>query len=141
MELGTPAINDNGSGSAAILEIALQTKQLGIQPANKVRFIWFAAEENGLLGSEYSVSHLSTCDIKNIAVNLNVEMIASPNYVRFVYDGDGSSTAMADPNGSKNVESVFRMRRVTISHVSDRIQMALTRPYLISYQTALRMRS
>ena len=107
-ETGTAALNDNGSGSATILEIALQMKRLGIQPVNKARFIWFAAEENGLLGSEYYVSTLSTRDIKNIAVNLNIDMIASSNYVRFVYDGNGSNTAVAGPNGSKVVEDVFR---------------------------------
>lgn len=105
--LDGPAMNDNGSGSAAILEIALQMKKLGIQPVNKVRFIWFGAEENGLLGSEYYVSQLSSRDIKNIAVNINVDMIASPNYVRFVYDGNGSDTATAGPNGSKVIEDVF----------------------------------
>jgi Zn-dependent M28 family amino/carboxypeptidase len=102
-----PGINDNGSGSAAILEIALQTAKLNIQPVNKVRFIWFGAEEAGLLGSEYYVSQLSTRQIKDIAVMLNFDMIGSPNYVRFVYDGDGDATGIAGPNGSGVVEDVF----------------------------------
>jgi Zn-dependent M28 family amino/carboxypeptidase len=34
-------------------------------------------------------------------------MIASPNYVRFVYDGDGSDTPDAGPNGSATIEDVF----------------------------------
>ena len=42
-----PGIQDNGSGSAAILEIALQMAELGIQPVNKVRFAWWGAEEAG----------------------------------------------------------------------------------------------
>lgn len=98
---GTVAMNDNGSGSAAILEIAEQFAALGIEPRNQVRFIWFGAEEFGLLGSEYYVSQLSKRDIKDIAVNINVDMIASNNYVRFVYDGAGG------PTGSNNVEAVF----------------------------------
>lgn len=99
--LGTVAMNDNGSGSAAILEIAEQFAALDIEPRNKVRFIWFGAEEFGLLGSEYYVGQLSKRDVKDIAVNINVDMIASDNYVRFVYDGaDG-------PNGSNVVEDVF----------------------------------
>ena len=44
-----PGINDNGSGSAAILEMAEQLR--GVFPKNKIRFIWFSAEESGLLGS------------------------------------------------------------------------------------------
>ena len=102
-----PGIQDNGSGSAAILEIALQMAELGIQPRNQVRFAWWGAEESGLIGSQYYVDNLSARDIKNIALNLNFDMIGSPNFVRFVYDGDGSATGTAGPNGSANIEQVF----------------------------------
>jgi Zn-dependent M28 family amino/carboxypeptidase len=80
---------------------------LELEPRNKVRFAWWGAEEAGLLGSEYYVSQLSARDIKKIALNLNFDMIASPNYVPFVYDGDGSATALSGPNGSKTIEAVF----------------------------------
>jgi Zn-dependent M28 family amino/carboxypeptidase len=102
-----PGINDNGSGSAAILEIALQMDALNITPRNKVRFIWFSAEEAGLVGSQYYVDQLSTSQIKRISAMLNFDMIGSPNFVRFVYDGDGSATGVAGPNGSNVVEDVF----------------------------------
>ncbi len=102
-----PGIQDNGSGSAAILEIALQMADLGITPRNKVRFAWWGAEEAGLVGSEFYVNNLSKREIKNIALYLNFEMIGSPNFVRFVYDGDGSDTPIAGPNGSANIEDVF----------------------------------
>ena len=82
-------------------------KILGVRPRNKVRFIWFGAEEAGLLGSEFYVAGLNARQIKNIAVNLNFDMIASPNFVPFVYDGDGSASAPAGPNGSKVVEEIF----------------------------------
>jgi Zn-dependent M28 family amino/carboxypeptidase len=80
---------------------------LGIEPRNKVRFAWWSAEEEGLIGSAYYVSQLSARDIKNIALNLNFDMVGSPNFVRFVYDGDGSGTGTAGPNGSKVIEQVF----------------------------------
>ncbi len=102
-----PGINDNGSGSATILEIAEQMDELNISPRNKIRFAFWGAEESGLLGSEFYVSQLSTRDIKNIAVNLNFDMVGSPNFVRFVYDGDGSATPDAGPNGSGVIEDVF----------------------------------
>jgi Zn-dependent M28 family amino/carboxypeptidase len=102
-----PGINDNGSGTALILEIALQMKALGIQPVNQVRFAFWGAEEAGLFGSAHYVSTLSARDIKNIAVNLNFDMVGSPNFVRFVYDGNGSDTPTAGPNGSKVIEDVF----------------------------------
>ncbi len=40
-----PGINDNGSGSATILEIAEQFAKRGIEPKNQVRFAWWGAEE------------------------------------------------------------------------------------------------
>jgi len=96
-----PGINDNGSGSATILEIAVEMADLGIEPVNTVRFAWWGAEEFGLLGAEHYVSELSKAELKDIAVNLNFDMVASTNYVRFVYDGD------AGPVGSGVVEDVF----------------------------------
>jgi hypothetical protein len=38
-----PGIQDNGSGSSTILEIALQMAELGIEPRNKIRFAWWGA--------------------------------------------------------------------------------------------------
>jgi Zn-dependent M28 family amino/carboxypeptidase len=102
-----PGIQDNGSGSATILETALQMSKLGIKPTNKVRFTFWGAEESGLLGSEFYVNSLSKSQRKDIALNLNFDMIASPNFVRFVYDGDGSDTPVKGPTGSATIEDVF----------------------------------
>ena len=102
-----PGINDNGSGSAAILEIALQMAELDISPRNQVRFAWWGAEESGLVGSQFYVDSLTKREVKNTAVNLNFDMIASPNYVRFVYDGDASDTVSLASTGSGVVERVF----------------------------------
>ncbi len=100
-------INDNGSGSAAVLEVARQMSKLKIKPVNKVRFMWYSAEEAGLIGSQFYVDSLAARDKKNIALMLNLDMVASPNFVRFVYDGDGSDTDDAGPNGSATIEQVF----------------------------------
>jgi Zn-dependent M28 family amino/carboxypeptidase len=102
-----PGINDNGSGSAGILEIALQMKKLNIKPTNHVRFAFWGAEEEGLHGSTFYVNQLSARQQKDIAVNLNFDMIGSPNFVRFVYDGDGSAFGTSGPSGSATVEGVF----------------------------------
>src|SRR4029079_4981894 len=90
-----------------ILEIAEQFAALGLQPRNKVRFALWGGEEFGLLGSEHYVANLAPREIKNIAVNLNFDMVGSPNYVPFVYDGDGSATGAKGPAGSGDVEKVF----------------------------------
>ena len=52
-----PGINDNGSGSAAILEVAEAMQK--VKPTNKVRFAWWGAEESGLVGSRFYVDSLS----------------------------------------------------------------------------------
>ena len=49
-----PGINDNGSGSAALLEIAEQMAK--VKPQNTVRLAWWGAEESGLIGSRESTS-------------------------------------------------------------------------------------
>ena len=102
-----PGINDNGSGTSAILETALQMAELEIQPVNRVRFAFWGAEEDGLIGSQYYVDHLPKRDLKDIALNLNHDMVGSPNFVRFVYDGDGSAFGTDGPSGSGRIESVF----------------------------------
>ena len=53
------------------------------------------------------VSQLSKAEIKGTAVNLNFDMVGSPNSVNFVYDGDGDALGVSGPNGSGVVEDVF----------------------------------
>jgi Zn-dependent M28 family amino/carboxypeptidase len=102
-----PGIQDNGSGSAAILEAALQMKN--VRPRNKVRFAWWGAEESGLVGSTYYVANLSAAEQAKIALYLNFDTIGSPNHVYFVYDGDNSDGvgAGAGPEGSAQIERTF----------------------------------
>ncbi|MEU8580314.1 M28 family metallopeptidase [Streptomyces abikoensis] len=108
-----PGINDNGSGSAGLLEVALklaqQTRGHGQQPTNKVRFAWWSGEELGLLGSEHYVAQLSEKQRKQIALYLNFDMIASPNPVEFVYDGDDSDHTGSGPGpkGSAQIEKLI----------------------------------
>jgi Zn-dependent M28 family amino/carboxypeptidase len=85
----------------------VQMAELGITPTNKVRFAFWGGEEDGLIGSDYYVSQLSARALKDHAVNLNFDMVGSPNFVRFVYDGDGSAFGVKGPTGSANVEKVF----------------------------------
>jgi Zn-dependent M28 family amino/carboxypeptidase len=103
-----PGINDNGSGTAGILEIALQMNERHIKPTNHVRFAFWGAEESGLFGSQHYVDQLVATGHKDdIALYLNFDMIGSPNFVRFVYDGDGDAFGTSGPNGSGTVEDVF----------------------------------
>ena len=104
-----PGINDNGSGVAAVLETALQ---LGSSPqvTNAVRFGFWGAEENGLLGSSNYVESLDVDALKDIAMYLNFDMLGSPNPGYFTYDGDQSTKPDARqgvprvPEGSAGIE-------------------------------------
>jgi Zn-dependent M28 family amino/carboxypeptidase len=115
-----PEIQDNGSGSAAILEVALElADEFGVNEdddenegddddgddddglRNAVRFAWWGAEEAGLVGSIHYVGGLGPEELSRIALYLNFDMIGSPNFVRFVYDGDTL------PPGSTPIEQVF----------------------------------
>jgi Zn-dependent M28 family amino/carboxypeptidase len=107
LDSASPGINDNGSGSATILEVAEELSELGIETRNRIRFAFWAAEESGLFGSQHYVDSLSEAELDNIELNLNFDMVGSPNYVRFVYDGDGSDTGIAGPKGSARIEDVF----------------------------------
>ncbi|MET0713893.1 MAG: M20/M25/M40 family metallo-hydrolase [Mycetocola sp.] len=102
-----PGINDNGSGSGTLLELALQIADLGFEPRNKIRFAWWGAEESGLVGSQVYVDGLTKSEAKDIELYLNFDMIGSPNYARFVYDGDGSAFGIKGPTGSAAIEEVF----------------------------------
>jgi Zn-dependent M28 family amino/carboxypeptidase len=107
-----PGINDNGSGSAGILEIAETLQERGFDPRQKLRFMWYSAEEFGLLGSNAYVNELPEAERKKIKAMLNFDMIGSPNFARFVYDGDNSAFpvgpgAAEGPEGSGELERIF----------------------------------
>ncbi|MDN3020391.1 M28 family metallopeptidase [Streptomyces sp. S.PB5] len=110
-----PGINDNGSGSAGLLEVAQELAEAvgqqtghhpGKQPRNKVKFAFWSAEELGLAGSESYVERLTEEQLRQIRLYLNFDMIASPNHAQFVYDGDDSDATGAGPGpeGSAQLE-------------------------------------
>lgn len=111
-----PGIQDNGTGSGAILEIALQlASEFGANNEgesrlqNAVRFGWWGAEEFGLLGSIDYATGLDNDELAKIKVYQNYDMIGSPNFVRFVYDSDGSDIApqIGVPANSATLEQIF----------------------------------
>ncbi|HLK84705.1 MAG TPA: M20/M25/M40 family metallo-hydrolase [Xanthobacteraceae bacterium] len=79
-----PGINDNGSGTAAVLEAALQLAPELAQGRRHVRFAFWGAEERGLIGSRRHVDALSEEERRRIAVYINLDMVGSPNFTRYV---------------------------------------------------------
>jgi aminopeptidase S len=104
-----PGINDNGSGSAAILEAALAVARTNFQPTRHLRFAWWGAEELGLRGSTAYVNSLDAGQKANITGYLNFDMVASPNPGYFLYDGDNSDGVGAGPGpaGSAQIEQTL----------------------------------
>ncbi|MFI7056471.1 M28 family peptidase [Streptosporangium canum] len=78
-----PGINDNGSGSASLLEVALTLANRNPTLDKHVRFAWWGAEELGLRGSQYYVQNGGATGVE---AYLNFDMTASPNPGYFVYD-------------------------------------------------------
>ena len=106
-----PGINDNGSGTSAQLETAEQVAPLKGGPRNRVRFAFWGAEEAGLVGSTaYVAEQAENGGLSEIEANLNFDMVGSPNFVRFVYDGDLSDSEpppSGAPDGSAQIEDLF----------------------------------
>lgn len=106
-----PGINDNGTGSAALIELAQSLRK--VDNVNTLRFAWWAAEEQGLVGSEDYVNGLPDSELDRIAAYLNFDMIGSPNFIYGVYDADESSFPAPDgvpiPDGSEALEDLFEI--------------------------------
>ncbi len=102
-----PGLNDNGSGVAAVLEVALRLAEQGTVSRDRIRFAFWGGEEDGMHGSEHYVEELSRAEAAAHVAYLNVDVVGSPNAVAFVYDGDGSDSEEAGPEGSGAVEKVF----------------------------------
>ena len=86
-----PGINDNGSGSAAVLEAALRLAQGPTEARGGVRFAFWGAEERGLIGSRHHVGSLSEEARRHIALYINLDMVGSPNFARFVVQNSAAT--------------------------------------------------
>ncbi|KAL2760355.1 hypothetical protein ACRALDRAFT_1026055 [Sodiomyces alcalophilus JCM 7366] len=96
-----PGINDDGSGTLSLLEVATQLTHFSVN--NCVRFAWWSAEEVGLLGSDYYVSVLSPEENRKIRLFMDYDMLASPNFAYQIYN----ATNEANPIGSEELRHVY----------------------------------
>ncbi len=111
-----PGINDNGSGVAAVLETALQ---MGSAPQvrNAVRFAFWGAEELGTVGSEKYIESLNIDQLRDIALYLNFDMLASPNPGYFTYDGDQSAPPRRDAPTARIAEGAAGIERTLVEYL------------------------
>lgn len=96
-----PGLNDDGSGTISLLTVAKQLTHFKIN--NKVRFAWWAAEEEGLLGSNYYADNLSKEENLKLRVFMDYDMMASPNYEYEVYDANNT----VNPRGSEELRDLY----------------------------------
>jgi Zn-dependent M28 family amino/carboxypeptidase len=102
-----PGIQDNGTGSAVVLELAAQAVATGMEPAGRLRFALWGAEEAGLVGSEAWVASQDGPALAELAGYVNLDMIGSPNGIPAVYDSDASDLGTPGPPGSELIEAAL----------------------------------
>ncbi|EMG50534.1 APE3 Aminopeptidase Y [Candida maltosa Xu316] len=96
-----PGINDDGSGTISLLEVAKYLTKFKVN--NAVRFAWWAAEEEGLLGSTYYTEHLTPEENAKLRVFMDYDMMASPNYEYEIYDANDKD----HPDGSGHLKDLY----------------------------------
>jgi hypothetical protein len=79
-----PGINDNASGSAAVLEVALTLAAQNPSMLKHARFAFWTDEEQGLNGSEFYVNSLTSNRRAAISAYLNFDMVSSTNGGYFI---------------------------------------------------------
>lgn len=108
-----PGVNDNASGSAAVLALAERIAASEVPNDRRVRLALWGAEEIGLLGSTAYVDELvqeDPAELDRIAAYLNYDMIGSENFTVGVYDADRSTfpaEGVTIPDGSVEIERVY----------------------------------
>ena len=98
-----PGVNDDGSGSSLLLEVFKAVQKYSFK--NKIRFAWWGAEENGLLGSEYYCENLEVPEINKILAYLNFDMVSKGYYG--VSDNDGREYGSVAPKGSEVIQQIY----------------------------------
>lgn len=96
-----PGINDDGSGTISLLTVAKQLTHYKIK--NKVRFAWWSAEEEGLLGSNFYAYNLTQEENSKIRVFMDYDMMASPNFEYEIYDANN----IDHPKGSEELKNLY----------------------------------
>ena len=81
---------------AAAVSGGFRPTDSGTGSRNHLRFAWWGAEEQGLLGSNHYMRTLPTADKDRIDLYMNYDMVGSPNPGYFVYDDNPAGNAARD---------------------------------------------
>ena len=84
----------SGSGSVALLEVAEHLVSLNEKPRRTIVFLWTVGEEQGMLGSQWFLTHVDSAWLGPIVANINVDAIGrggsadiehgGPDYVQVI---------------------------------------------------------
>lgn len=96
-----PGINDDGSGTLSLLEVATHLTSFDVN--NCVRFAWWAAEEEGLVGSDFYAASLSPEENEKVRLFMDYDMMGSPNFAYQIYN----ATNDASPVGSEELRDLY----------------------------------
>jgi aminopeptidase Y len=96
-----PGINDDGSGTLSLLEVAKALSNFEVN--NTVRFAWWSAEEEGLLGSDFYASMMTADENRRIRLFMDYDMMASPNFAYQIYNASNDK----NPAGSGELKQLY----------------------------------
>lgn len=96
-----PGINDDGSGTLSLIELATQLTKFRVN--NCVRFAWWSAEEEGLVGSDFYASTMPAEDNMRVRLFMDYDMLASPNFAFQIYN----ATNDENPTGSEELRNLY----------------------------------
>lgn len=96
-----PGINDDGSGTLSLLEVATALTKFRVN--NCVRFGWWSAEEEGLVGSNAYANSLSEEENLKIRLFADYDMMASPNFAYQIYNATNDDC----PTGSEELRNLY----------------------------------
>lgn len=96
-----PGINDDGSGTISLIEVAKQLTKFRVN--NCVRFAWWSAEEEGLIGSDFYASTLPAEENQKVRLFMDYDMMASPNFAYQIYN----ATNDENPTGSEELRDLY----------------------------------
>ncbi|KUO09341.1 M20/M25/M40 family metallo-hydrolase [Streptomyces sp. DSM 15324] len=116
--LAGPGINDNGSGSAAVLATAVAVAQAHLKTGRHLRFAWWGAEEGGLFGSAHYVDALSPAERSSLHTYLNFDQAGSRNTTTWLvtHDPSGSDGAV---ESTEAFERHFAARSIPTFDIGD----------------------
>ncbi len=87
--------DDNGSGSAALLDLATSLAGSGWRPRRTILFQWYSGEELGLLGSRNWIAH-PTHPLADVLLMVNMDMVGRLTGRTLVVGGTGTAPGLSE---------------------------------------------